>query len=153
MAGPQYNHWDLRFLAVAGQVASWSKDPQAQVGALLVSPDRRAMSWGFNGFPVGFSDDDRLWRDDKNDRMVHAELNAILNARRDLAGWTLYVTKFPCHNCALAVVQAGLVRVVTRPQGGATSKWAASHAMSRDILTEGGVALVVIPNNTFEVKQ
>jgi len=105
--------WDKRFRNVAEDVALWSKDPFKGVGAVVVSPDKRRVSWGYNGFPAGVADDDRLNdKELKNRLMVHAELNAILNARTDLTGWTLYCTKAPCLECASAVIQAGITRIV-----------------------------------------
>lgn len=143
MASNPQDKWHGRFMAIARAVASWSKDPQAQVGAVVVGPNRRSMSWGFNGFPAGVADDDRLWHEDKNEWMVHAELNSILNARRDLTGWTLYCTKFPCSHCALAIVQAGIVRVVTYPMAKTPSKWTESHLRSMEVFKEAGVELII----------
>lgn len=142
--------WAGRFMAVARLVAGWSKDPQALAGAVIVGPNRRSISWGFNGFPVGIADDDRLHQDLKNDFMVHAELNAILNARRDLSGWTMYCTKFPCGECALAIVQAGISRVVSYPMSKAPSKWTASQLRAIEVFSEAKVELLLYHDQVME---
>ena len=98
-------------------MASWSKDPRKRVGAVLVSPDCRHVSFGYNGPPAGF--DDALLgimdRDAKNRYSLHAETNAIAQAATDVRTWTLYVTEPPCLPCALAIHRAGIARVVTPP--------------------------------------
>ena len=144
--------WDIRFLRIASrEVAQWSKDPSTQVGCVIVSPDRRQMTTGYNGFPQGVRDThERLAdRDIKNSLMVHAELNAMLNARTDLTGWTLYVTKPPCMECAKAIIQVGIVRVVC-PDIDRTSNWADSHQAGKTILMEAGVSGSHIQREKFE---
>ena len=138
--------WDKRFARIAkNEIALWSKDPDEQVGCVLVSPDRRQLSTGYNGFPVGIADtEDRLKdKDVKNFLSVHAELNAILNSRTDLTGWTLYVTKAPCMNCALAIIQAGIVRVVCEFIN-AESRWADNQTEAIKLLREAGVLFTTI---------
>lgn len=134
--------WDMRFMRIAQQeVVQWSKDPDAKVGCIIVSPDRRRTTMGYNGFPQGIRDlVSRLEdRDTKNLLSVHAELNAILNARMDLTGWTLYVTKSPCIECAKAVIQAGIVRVVC-PVISPLSRWAEVQKQALVLLAEAGVS-------------
>lgn len=142
--------WITRFFLLArDQVAPWSKDPRRKIGALVVSPDRRQFTAGYNGFPAGVRDTaERLRNDDmKRTLMVHAELNAILNARRDLTGWMLIVTRFPCHECAKAIVQSGLSIVVTpRPEEGHDT-WGDSYKVARTILSEGNVQLFYVTDN------
>lgn len=88
--------WDERFMRIAVEVSSWSKDPDTKVGTVIISKDGRKISWGYNGFPKGIADDSRL-----NDRglkrklMVHAELNALSNADFSLTGSALYSTMYP----------------------------------------------------------
>ncbi len=94
-----------------------SKDPNTQVGACIVSADNIIISTGYNGFPAGCSDDEYSWEREGNDTkypyVVHAELNAILNSNgRSLAGATLYVSLFPCNECAKAIIQSGIKEVV-----------------------------------------
>lgn len=114
--------WDETFMAVAEVVAMRSKDPSTQVGAAIVSSDKRILSLGYNGTPTGFDDADFPWGktsanplDNKYVYVVHSERNAILNyrgSRRDLEGSTVYVTLFPCNECMKEIVQAGVKRVV-----------------------------------------
>lgn len=136
--------WRSRFWALACQVGTWSKDPERGVGALLVSPDKRQVSWGFNGFPQGISDSPDLLCDShaKLERTVHAELNVILNSRRDVSGWTLYVTQHPCNHCALAIIQAGISVVVCPEPKGLESKWCVSHRIAASLLEEAGVLVI-----------
>ena len=114
-----YISWDEYFMGVALLAAQRSKDPSTQVGACIVDGDKRILSTGYNGFPHGCSDDDFPWnRDDsrgetKYQFVVHAELNAILNASgKDLHGSTVYVALFPCNECAKAIIQSGITEVV-----------------------------------------
>ena len=130
--------WDYRFLAMACDVATWSKDPKTKVGAIVVSPDKRQVGWGFNGFPRGVADDDRLDSATKNELMVHAELNCMLNASASLTGWTMYVTRAPCLQCSLAIVQSGIARVV-HPLLEPTSTWYGSCHRGRCVMHEAGV--------------
>ncbi len=111
------NKWQRRFANLALQVASWSKDPDCKVGAVIVSPDKTAMTFGYNGLPRGIEDN----FDDKR-LMCHAEINAILNAHRDITGWALYCTKPPCINCAKAIIQAGITNIFV-PKPYEPSKW------------------------------
>lgn len=103
--------WDTRFIDLAKLVASWSKDPSTQVGAVIVDKDKRIVSTGFNGFPQGV-DDEVTDRDIKLLRTIHAEENALLFARRDVTGMTVYVTRPPCARCAAKLIQSGVSRVV-----------------------------------------
>lgn len=109
--------WQHRFMDIARMVASWSKDPSTKVGAIIVSPDRRHVFWGYNGFPRYVSDRDE-WlnnREEKYPRVIHAEANALLMADRPIEGWTLYSTLMPCSQCAGMIIQKGLKRVVIPP--------------------------------------
>ena len=112
-----YINWDEYFMGVAMLAARRSKDPNTQVGACIVSPDNIIISTGYNGMPKGCSDDefpwDRTGEETKYPYVVHAELNAILNANgRDLRGSRLYVALFPCNECAKAIIQSGVAEVV-----------------------------------------
>ena len=109
--------WDEDFMGVAMLAARRSKDPNTQVGACIVSPDNIIISTGYNGMPKGCSDDDFPWdrvgEETKYPYVVHAELNAILNANgRDLRGSRLYVALFPCNECAKAIIQSGVKEVL-----------------------------------------
>ena len=114
-----YITWDEYFMGVAALSGKRSKDPNTQVGACIVGTDNRILSMGYNGFPNGCSDDEFPWNRDeslgetKYQYVVHAELNAILNASgKSLAGSTVYVGLFPCHECAKAIIQAGIKEVI-----------------------------------------
>lgn len=114
-----YISWDEYFMGVAMLSAMRSKDPNTQVGACIVSQDNKILSMGYNGFPIGCSDEEFPWAkagDDINNKYfytTHSELNAILNYRGgSLEGAKLYVTLFPCNECSKAIIQAGIRTVV-----------------------------------------
>ena len=115
-----YINWDEYFMGVAFLSAKRSKDPHTQVGACIVSQDNKILSMGYNGFPNGCSDEDFPWNresadpyDNKYFYTTHSELNAILNYRGgSLEGSKLYVTLFPCNECAKAVIQSGIRTVI-----------------------------------------
>ena len=113
-----YISWDEYFMAVAKLASMRSKDPNTQVGACIVSQQNKILSMGYNGFPMGCSDDEFPWArvgdtvDTKYAYVTHAELNAILNYRGNLEGAKLYVSLFPCNECAKAIIQAGIKKVV-----------------------------------------
>ena len=117
MKRTDYISWDEYFMGIAMLAAQRSKDPNTQVGACIVSQDKIIISTGYNGMPKGCSDDEFPWsregEDTKYPYVVHAELNAILNANgRDLRGSRLYVALFPCNECAKAIIQSGVSEVV-----------------------------------------
>lgn len=114
-----YITWDEYFMGVALLSAKRSKDPSTQVGACIVSEDNKILSMGYNGFPHGCSDDEFPWNkegdpyDNKYFYTTHSELNAILNYRGgSLDGSKLYVSLFPCNECAKAIIQSGIRTVV-----------------------------------------
>ena len=117
MKRTDYINWDEYFMGVAMLAARRSKDPSTQVGACIVSQDNIIISTGYNGMPKGCSDDEYPWdregAETKYPFVVHAELNAVLNANgRDLRGSKLYVALFPCNECAKAIIQSGVSEVV-----------------------------------------
>lgn len=112
-----YISWDEYFMGIAMLSGMRSKDPNTQVGACIVSPEHKILSMGYNGFPTGCSDDVFPWcregEDNKYFYTTHSELNAILNYRGgSLEGATIYVTLFPCNECAKAIIQSGIKEVV-----------------------------------------
>lgn len=114
-----YINWDEYFMGVAKLASLRSKDPNSQVGACIVNPDNKILSVGYNGFPIGCSDDDFPWAREgdmlstKYAYVTHSELNAILNYRGgSLDGCKIYVTLFPCNECAKAIIQAGIKTVI-----------------------------------------
>ena len=110
--------WDEYFMGLAHLSAMRSKDPSTQVGAVIVDAEHKVVGIGYNGLPIGCSDDEFPWDreggmlETKYAFVVHAELNAILNSTRDLHGCTLYVSLFPCNECAKAIIQSGIRRIV-----------------------------------------
>ena len=119
MKRTDYISWDEYFMGIAMLAAKRSKDPSTQVGACIVSDDNIIISTGYNGMPKGCSDDEFPWERDGADNdtkypyVVHAELNAILNANgRDLRGSRIYVALFPCNECAKAIIQSGVKEVL-----------------------------------------
>ncbi len=111
--------WDEYFMGVAILSAKRSKDPSTQVGACVVNKDKRIIGIGYNGFPTGCSDEDFPWGKTDEDKLntkypyvVHAEPNAILNCTSSLKDSTLYVTLFPCNECAKLIIQSGIKKVV-----------------------------------------
>ncbi|MCI8416648.1 MAG: dCMP deaminase family protein [Lachnospiraceae bacterium] len=114
-----YISWDEYFMGVAKLSALRSKDPGTQVGACIVSPDNKILSMGYNGFPLGCDDDQFPWEREGEENetkypfVTHSELNAILNYRGgSLEGSKLYVSLFPCNECAKAIIQAGIKTVI-----------------------------------------
>ncbi len=114
-----YITWDEYFMGVAILSGMRSKDPHSQVGACIVSADNKILSMGYNGFPIGCSDDEFPWAREgeelstKYDYVTHSELNAILNYRGgSLEGAKLYVSLFPCNECAKAIIQVGIKTIV-----------------------------------------
>ena len=114
-----YISWDEYFMGVAKLSALRSKDPNTQVGACIVSEDNKILSMGYNGLPIGCSDDEFPWNregdplDNKYMYTAHSELNAILNYRGgSLDNAKMYVTLFPCNECARAIIQAGIKTLV-----------------------------------------
>jgi dCMP deaminase len=139
------SNWDARFLELARLVSTWSKDPSTQVGA-VITRGKFVVSLGFNGHPKGVEDTpERLEiRENKYRTIIHAEINAILTAKQDLEGCTIYLWPFmPCSQCGAAIVQAGIKRVVA-PQAD-NDRWAESFRFTTEIFSEAGVELVVIP--------
>ena len=112
-----YISWDEYFMGIAMLSAMRSKDPNSQVGACIVR-DNKILSLGYNGMPIGCDDDIMPWGREGNELetkymyVCHSELNAILNAGKDLHGSTMYVTLFPCNECAKAIIQSGIKEVI-----------------------------------------
>ena len=139
------NNWHQRFLSLAEHIAQWSKDPSTQVGAVIVDTDRRIISTGYNGLPQGVTDsDERLQvRETKYEMIVHGEINAILFAKQDLQGSTLYTWPLmPCSRCAGIVIQSG-VKTVVAPYND-NPRWADSFTLSETMFRESNVKLILL---------
>jgi dCMP deaminase len=136
------NNWDKRRLSLAAFVKKWSKDPAAQVGALVVDAFERIVALGYNGFPKGVSDNARLTTREKHDFILHAEENAILIAGERARGGTIYVIGKPvCKLCARLIIQSGIVRVVCQcPDiNDESSKWTEKGIIALDMFNEADV--------------
>ena len=136
------NKWDKRFLEMAGLVASWSKDPSTKVGTIAVR-NRTVIAQGYNGFPRGIDDNDRLDnRTIKYMYIVHSEMNAIFNAAENgvsLRDSTIYTVGLPvCHDCAKGLIQVGIKRVVT-PEIQTPERWKESLALTEQMFKEAGI--------------
>lgn len=134
--------WDLRFLQLAAEVAEWSKDPSTRVGTVLVK-DRRVVATGYNGFPPGIEDTPERLNDrpTKYALVVHAEMNALLQAGLDARGSTLYLhwpAGPPCSNCAKHIITAGVVRVVAHA-GPYPERWAKDFELTLQMFREARI--------------
>lgn len=136
-------NWDHRFLDLAKLVASWSKDPSTQVGAVIVDNQNIIVSVGFNGFPKGIKDNDRLnHRDSKYQIIVHAENNALMFAKRPLDNCTIYTYPFmPCPRCAGMIIQSGIKRVVSYKNTTDRMRWELDFSISRELFNEANIQL------------
>jgi dCMP deaminase len=137
--------WAQRFLNLAKEVSTWSKDPSTQVGAVIVRPDRTICSLGYNGFPRSMMDVEK-WYSDRNEklsRIIHGEMNALLNARESISGYTLYTYPFmPCDHCMVMLIQAGIAKIVTlKPKGEAAVRWGKEFEKARLYAHSCGVGL------------
>ena len=146
MKRSDYISWDEYFMGVAHLAGLRSKDPNTQVGACIVSEDNKILSMGYNGFPIGCSDDEFPWEregselETKYPFVTHSELNAILNYRGgSLEGAKLYVTLFPCNECAKAIIQAGIKTVIY-----ASDKYASTFSTiaSKKMMDAAGVKYI-----------
>lgn len=139
---PQHD-WDKFFFTLALQAAGMSKDPNRQVGAVLVSGDRRQISFGFNGFPPEIPDLPELLadRDFRLANMRHAEDNCFRQAPFNPAGCTLYVTRFPCFPCATLVADNNLARVVAPEPDLGHARWGQSWQDAIDLFHQRHIHL------------
>ena len=135
--------WEQRFLALAEEVASWSKDPSTKCGAVIYDAHNRVISLGFNGFARGVDDSpERLAnRETKLNCTIHAEENALLDARRDL--WSIrakiVVNAHPCSRCAAKICQSGIKEVAFKPNQQFEARWADDIILAREQFAEAGV--------------
>ena len=151
-----YISWDEYFMGVSMLSGMRSKDPNTQVGACIVSNDNKILSMGYNGFPMGCSDDEFPWAregeqiETKYPYVTHSELNAILNYRGgSLEGAKIYVTLFPCNECAKAIIQCGIKKVIYGDDKyGDTSSVKASKRM----MAAAGVEYIPYEKSGKEIK-
>lgn len=138
--------WDHRFFNIAQEVQSWSKDPSTKCGCVLVK-DRRILSTGYNGLPASLSDSLERYQDRefKLAAIIHAEKNALFNAAKNgtnTTGCTAYVTWPPCSQCASALIQAGVSKVVCPNPATGPERWIANFRLANDLLYEAGVKVL-----------
>lgn len=139
--------WNVRFWSLAKEVAEWSKDPTTAVGAVIVSPTKSVLSTGYNGFPPGVNDDvmDRYQRPEKYYWTEHAERSAMYFAAANgvsISGAGLYVTMFPCSDCARGIIRTGIVHVCAPPWR--EGQWAESSQRAARMLDEAGVQVTYL---------
>lgn len=138
--------WDNRFMKLAREISTWSKDPSSKIGAVIVNDDRQILATGYNGFPRGIEDTDQRLndREQKYPRIVHAEMNALMHALHSgvsVKGATIYVYGLPvCPECTKSIIQAGIKRVVMSPDPYVyitpwTEKW---ENISKQMINEVG---------------
>ena len=135
--------WDQRFYAMAQMVAEWSKDPHRRVGAVVVSLDRRRFSVGYNGFPRRLPDRVDWLQDEERRRMMstHAERNALDNSTFDTTGCAIYVTRFPCLECAKGILNKNLGRLIAPKPDFGHDTWGAQWQMAFAMLTTASVGI------------
>ncbi len=144
--------WDEYFMGLAHLSALRSKDPNTQVGACIVDEEHKVVSIGYNGMPRGCADENMPWDREgdflntKYAYVVHAELNAILNSPRSVKNCTLYVSLFPCNECAKAIIQSGIKKIVYE-----SDKYNGTdgNVASKKMLNDAGIELYQLP---FELK-
>lgn len=143
--------WDDYFMAQLPLIAARSHDPNTKCSCLVVGPDHEIRTSGYNGFPRGVDEarQERYERPEKYFWMEHAERNAIYNAARigvSLKDCTMYLSWFPCMDCARAIVQVGITRLVCDRVNSAARrndpKWKGDFDRVDELLSEGGVDLV-----------
>jgi dCMP deaminase len=145
------NKWAKRYMEMAEQIASWSKDPNTKVGAVVVGTKGQILAQGYNGFPRKIKDTpSRLNnRDEKLKYVVHAEMNAIFNASLNgvcLDGATIFIHGLPiCHECAKGIIQVGIKKAVIQKQfPGMKDVWKQSCSLGVNILQEAGIAVIEV---------
>jgi dCMP deaminase len=138
-----HKKWDRRFMDLASLYATWSKDPSRQVGA-VITREKKQVSQGYNGFPPGVKDiDERLEdRQFKLKLMVHAERNAIYNARENLEGSTMYTTLYPCNECAKSIASSGIKTLIFKDKLVSSPGVEYNEDITRLILAEAGVQVI-----------
>lgn len=135
------SNWDQRFIEVCLLIAQWSKDPSTKVGAVIADAKNRVLGVGFNGFPRGIADDERLGdKETKYKHVVHAEANSILNSTANIEGATLYVSPLPpCTECSKLIIQSGIKRIVFHIPVKMSSKWEKEWTIAYKMLKEAGL--------------
>jgi dCMP deaminase len=148
--------WDTRWLDLAREIGSWSKDRNTKVGCVIIGDARQVLSAGYNGLPRGVNDDieQRYSREERNGVREklrwteHAERNAVYNAARHgvpLSGAMIYTPFFPCCDCARAIIQAGLKALITMEPDWGDPFWADSWEVALIMMTEAEIEIRYVP--------
>lgn len=150
MANPHTpTKWDLRFLRLAREIATWSKDPTTQVGC-VITLDNVIIGTGYNGFPKGIFDEEMLLQDKdaKRLRMIHAEDNAAFYATRPLKGSTVYVTHHPCAACAARLIRGEprMIIIPKSPSNPLSEDWSISLKAATEMFYNAGIFVGEVEN-------
>ena len=144
------NKWDIRYMELARQISTWSKDPSKKIGAVVIGETGQVLAQGYNGFPRGVKDTEERYnhRETKYNYIVHAEMNAIFNASWNgvsLKGSTIYIYGLPCcHECAKGIIQTGITRVIMcYPE--MVPHWENSTSISSFMFDEANVSYSDLP--------
>jgi dCMP deaminase len=143
------NKWDKKFIKLSQHIAEWSKDTNKKVGAVIVDSDNAVLSMGYNGIPMGCDDsvESRLDKPDKYLFTEHAERNAIYHAARhgvSLKGCSLYVTLFPCADCARAVIQCGIIKIMAPEPNLEHEVWGKQFKAAIEMMNEANIEVNLI---------
>ena len=138
--------WDKKFLDLCDHISTWSKDKSTKVGAVIVNDRNKVISLGYNGFPIRFDDNvsDRHERPQKYSYTEHAERNAIYSAAElgvSVRGCTMYLSRFPCPDCARAIIQSGISTLAYKHIDFSDERWGEGFKKSWEMLVECGVGL------------
>ena len=138
---PGYDEWQL---GKVEEIAKRSRDPSTKCGCIIIRPDKSTAAEGYNGFPRSMEDKPEWWnnREEKYDRVIHAEMNALLHAREPLEGCTAYITGPSCKDCAKHIVAAGIIRVVWYDDEEFRKRWNCDRSI--EIYEDGGVEVSVL---------
>ena len=151
------NKWDLRYLNLAANVATWSKDPSTKIGAIAIGKKGQVLAQGYNGFPRGIEDTPTRYsiKKQKYKLVVHAEMNVIYNATYNgisLDGSTLYVNGLPvCSDCAKGIIQVGVKKVVMKDTE-IPKQWIESWEETKGMFNEAGIEWYFINTNTGKAR-
>lgn len=141
------DHWIKRYISLAKETASWSKDPSRKVGAVAVSKKGQVLATGYNGFPRGIFDEQPRYQDrqTKYKYVVHAEMNCIYNATYNgvsLDGASLFVWGLPpCSECAKGIIQVGIKKVYYSTDTDVPAQWSTSLELTQEMFIEVGIGL------------
>ena len=141
--------WNKRFINLSEHISNWSKDKSVGVCAIITSPDNRILSIGYNGFPIGCDDtiEERHQRPNKYEWTEHAERNAIYNAARsgvNINNSTMYLKWFPCTDCARAIIQSGIKKLVCEKPDFSDKRWGPKFKIAHEMLNECNITIEYI---------